>query len=69
MPIYEFQCNTCGHHFDRLMFPSDNTEIECPKCSSKNVKKLISAGTFRPNGIPTGSGGFKAPSCSPSAGG
>jgi putative FmdB family regulatory protein len=69
MPIYEFQCNACGHHFDRLMFPSDNMEIECPKCNSKDVKKLISAGNFRPDGIPSGSGGFTAPSCSPSGGG
>ncbi len=65
MPIYEFMCEKCSHRFEELVLLSDKKKPVCPKCGSKMVKKLMSAGSVRPHGIPTGSGGFKAPSCSP----
>jgi putative FmdB family regulatory protein len=69
MPIFEYRCNTCGHQFEQLVFASDTTMPTCPECTAGDVQKLISAGAIRPNGIPTGSGGFSAPACKPSAGG
>jgi hypothetical protein len=45
--------------------PADAPPI-CPKCDCKEVTKLISAAAVRPHGIPTGSGGFKEPTCKPS---
>ncbi|MDL2321539.1 zinc ribbon domain-containing protein [Desulfosarcina sp. OttesenSCG-928-B08] len=63
MPIYEFCCNACNHVSEQLMFPSDQTVPACPSCGSHNVRKLISSGAVRPNGIPTGSGGFTPPAC------
>ena len=33
---------------------------------AKDVIKLMSAAAVRPQGIPTGSGGFKEPACKPS---
>lgn len=41
MPIYEYKCNECGNVFSKLVF-SQTAEIECTKCSSGDVEKLIS---------------------------
>ncbi len=73
MPIHEFECGKCGFHFEYLILSAGDNPSKCPECRSKKVNKLISAGSFRPQGIPTGSGGFEPPACSstgcPSAGG
>lgn len=69
MPIFEYCCQTCGHQFEQLVFSSDTTPMVCPKCHAGDVCKLMSAGAIRPNGIPTGSGGFTPPACKPSTGG
>jgi len=34
MPIYEYVCNDCSSHFERIVM-SASQEIECPKCASK----------------------------------
>jgi putative FmdB family regulatory protein len=65
MPIYEFVCERCDHQFEELVSLSDKQPPNCPKCRSDKVRKVLSACGIRPNGIPTGSGGFKAPACSP----
>ncbi len=41
MPIYEYQCNQCGEDFEKLVF--GNKEVDCPKCSSPDVRKKLSA--------------------------
>ncbi len=41
MPIYEYHCRKCNEDFETIVF-SASEEIACPKCSSKNVKKLMS---------------------------
>lgn len=69
MPIYEYVCEKCDHCFEHLTFSTSEPEPPCPQCRCQKVKKLMSAGCVRPNGIPAGSGGFKQPSCSPSGGG
>ncbi len=69
MQIYEYQCKACCHLFERLMLASDTESPVCPTCHCGDVEKLMSAGSVRPNGIPTGSGGFSPPACKPSAGG
>ena len=66
MPIYEYQCKGCCHNFEYLMFSAKEPDPPCPECGCKDVEKLISAGAFRPNGIPSGSGGFAGPACKPS---
>ena len=69
MPIFEFVCRKCGKQFEELFLSStDDKKTTCPNCKSKKVDKLISAGSFRPKGIPKGSGGFKPPACSPQGG-
>ena len=69
MPIFEYQCKACCHQFEQLVFASDAEPTACPACNCRDVEKLMSAGAVRPNGIPSGSGGFKPPACKPSAGG
>lgn len=63
MPIYEYQCRECNHQFESLMFSSEEPAPPCPECGGGDVKKLLSAGSVRPQGIPTGSGGFTPPAC------
>ena len=69
MPIFEFKCKKCDEQFEYLMLSSNDDAPECPKCGHKKVQKLMSAGSVRPHGIPSGSGGFSLPKCAPSGGG
>jgi putative FmdB family regulatory protein len=69
MPIYEYECTGCACRFEHLVFKADEAPPRCPACCGTQVVKVMSAASFRPQGIPTGSGGFKAPSCKPAGGG
>lgn len=69
MPIYEYQCEKCDLKFEKLVLGFDDTSQECPGCSSEKVNKLMSAGCFRPHGIPTGAGGYAPPPASCGKGG
>ena len=42
MPIYEFVCKECQTRFEFLQMRS-NEKVICPKCSSKKLKKVMSA--------------------------
>jgi len=46
MPLYEYQCDACGHRFERIQKFSDPPASECPKCGGV-VKKLISSPAFQ----------------------
>jgi putative FmdB family regulatory protein len=50
MPIYEYKCEKCSYHFENLQKFSDPTLDICPKCQTKNLKKLISSSTFNLKG-------------------
>jgi putative FmdB family regulatory protein len=50
MPIYEYQCEACGHIFDSLQKVSDAPLTKCPDCGAEALKKLVSAPTFRLKG-------------------
>jgi putative FmdB family regulatory protein len=63
MPIFEYVCQECECQFEQLLLRPDDPPPECPECGQRRVKKLVSAGSVRPRGIPTGSGGFKGPAC------
>ncbi len=45
MPIYEFHCIDCGHVFEllKLKKESEKLEMKCPKCSSPEVERVLSA--------------------------
>ncbi len=50
MPIYEYECQACGHKKEALQKISDDPLIECPECGKPELKKLISAAGFRLKG-------------------
>lgn len=47
MPIYEYQCDKCGHHLEALQKISDKPLRECPECGRHSLKRLMSAPMFR----------------------
>ena len=50
MPIYEYQCQDCGHELEAIQKMSDPALTECPKCQGQGLKKRISAAGFRLSG-------------------
>ena len=50
MPIYEYKCSKCEHQFEVIQRFSDNPVESCPECNEKQVKKLVSATSFRLKG-------------------
>ena len=42
MPLYEYQCQKCGHRFEKIQKFSDPLVKKCPECGGK-VEQLISA--------------------------
>ena len=50
MPIYEYQCQECGHRLEALQKISDALLTTCPKCEAEGLKKLVSAAGFRLSG-------------------
>jgi putative FmdB family regulatory protein len=47
MPIYEFECSSCGHRFDRLQKLSDTDPTICPSCTAPQLRRRVSAPSFR----------------------
>jgi putative FmdB family regulatory protein len=50
MPIYEYQCDACGHTLETLQKISEPALTTCPACGAEALKKLISASAFRLKG-------------------
>ena len=50
MPIYEYQCQSCGHELEAIQKMSDPALTECPQCHESSLKKRISAAGFRLSG-------------------
>lgn len=50
MPIYAFECTACGHQFDRLQKMSDPDPTECPECGAPQIKRQLTAPSFRLSG-------------------
>ena len=64
MPIYEYVCNDCETHFEKIVI-NKREEIACPKCASK--KASIQLSVFATAN--SGSNGASARSSSSSGGG
>ncbi len=45
MPVYEYECESCGHQFEVWQKITDPPLNSCEKCGGK-VRKLISQSTF-----------------------
>lgn len=50
MPIYEYQCQACGHQLEVLQKVSDAPLKKCPECGKPKLQKLLSAPSFRLKG-------------------
>ncbi len=50
MPIYEYQCEKCGHHLEKLQKMSDDPLKDCPECKEPTLRKLVSAAAFKLKG-------------------
>jgi putative FmdB family regulatory protein len=46
MPLYEYECESCHHRFERIQKYSDPLVDVCPVCGSK-VHKLVSSPAFQ----------------------
>ncbi len=50
MPIYEYQCQSCGHKHEALQKISEAPLTDCPACNKPELTKVISAAGFRLKG-------------------
>lgn len=49
MPIYEYECQNCGKHFEKMQKITEEPLSSCPSCAGK-VKKLVSNCSFQLKG-------------------
>ncbi|MDT8428240.1 MAG: zinc ribbon domain-containing protein [Pseudomonadales bacterium] len=50
MPIYEYQCGSCGHRVEVLQKINDQPVQQCPECDQPELVRLVSASSFRLKG-------------------
>jgi putative FmdB family regulatory protein len=50
MPIYAYQCESCGHAKDVLQKISDTPLTDCPACGASTFKKQLTAAGFQLKG-------------------
>ena len=47
MPIYEYQCLSCGNEFQKIILKQEEEkELLCPDCGNQNIKRLISRAAY-----------------------
>lgn len=50
MPIFEYICKECGHHFEALVMSSrGRTRPECPACQSGKLQQQLSTFAVGPS--------------------
>jgi putative FmdB family regulatory protein len=42
MPLYEYECPSCGARFDRLTEAAAADAVACPACGHARARRLIS---------------------------
>jgi putative FmdB family regulatory protein len=47
MPLYEYQCDSCGARFELIRKFSDPPLAACPTCGKEGVRKLVSSPAFQ----------------------
>ena len=50
MPIYEYQCQSCGFDLEKLQRINDDPLLDCPECGKSELIRLVSAAGFRLKG-------------------
>jgi putative FmdB family regulatory protein len=46
MPIYEYQCESCGAISEYLVKTGNEETIKCKKCNSREMHRILSASSF-----------------------
>ncbi len=46
MPIFEYECRSCGNAFEKLV-PNSASKVKCDKCNSEEVDKQLSTFSAR----------------------
>ena len=44
MPLYEYECENCGHRFERIQSVNDEPIRQCPECAGAVHKLFFPAG-------------------------
>ena len=47
MPLYEYECEACGHRFEIIQKFSDGPPDVCPKCGKGPLQRLQSSPAFQ----------------------
>lgn len=64
MPLYEFECPACHEEFEELVRNAGAvSEVACPKCGQRKVKKKLSTFASRVSGGASAS--LSGPACAP----
>src|SRR5262245_15084728 len=50
MPVYEYQCQDCGHQFEASQRISEPKLKDCPECKKPSLERLISSTSFQLKG-------------------
>lgn len=50
MPIYEYQCQSCGRELEVIQKLSDAPLQDCPECGKPTLTKKVTAAAFRLKG-------------------
>jgi putative FmdB family regulatory protein len=54
MPTYDYQCEACGHEFEKFQSITARAIKTCPECGQRKVRRLIGTGAgviFRGSGF------------------
>ena len=47
MPMYDYQCASCGHQMEAIQKISAAPLVDCPACQAPELKKMLSMPGFR----------------------
>jgi len=61
MPLYEYICTACDHHFEEMQKFSDKPIRKCPVCGKNKVEKKISLAGFQLKGVGWYKDGYNKP--------
>lgn len=44
MPTYSYECEACGHSFNKFQSMTEKSLKTCPQCHKRRLRRLIGAG-------------------------
>ncbi|WP_263264002.1 zinc ribbon domain-containing protein [Pseudomonas sp. RIT-PI-S] len=50
MPLYNYQCESCGHQLEAIQKLSEAPLTDCPACAAPRLTKAVSRAGFRLSG-------------------